>query len=118
MAITVRQGNTEGNGKGASNKGSGTIKKIRTSSQTLRSDSGEKDNSGDSGSGDGDPSSKRNGRRKKTDQPLEVQVTFVEISDEEREEHLNKITEMLIDSALRELKVSTKSLTGKEDKLQ
>lgn len=125
MGMTVQcggNGNVAGNGKGVSNKGASTTKRIRVSSQAIRSGTGEKESggseSGDGSDGSAESGSKSNGRRKKADQQLEVQVTFVEISDEERDERLNKITEALIDSVLRELNVPNRILTRNEDKLQ
>ena len=61
--------------------------------------------------------------RKKTqlrrnDESLEVRLIFVEVSDEEREERLNRIAGIMIDSALTELGITKKKLTRKEDKLQ
>ena len=62
------------------------------------------------------------GRKKaqprRNNKPLEVKLIFVEVDDEEREERLNRIAGIMIDSALRELGITKKKLTGKEDELQ
>lgn len=67
-----------------------------------------------SGPSPGDADSEKiqcNGRRKKTDQPLEVQVSFVEISDEEREERMDRLANVLLDGAVNFLKHSKSSKT-------
>ena len=56
-------------------------------------------------------------KRKRKDQPLKVKIQFVEITEEERNEYLNQIAEVLMDSAFRELGVSNDLFTRKETEL-
>ena len=100
-------------------------RRIRVSSQVMRSGGEKKDNSkSDSdGESDGDDSDDEiRGRKKaqprRNNKPLEVKLIFVEVNDEEREERLNRIAGIMIDSALSELGITKKQLTRTEDELQ
>ena len=118
--MTIQRGYNE-------NRDSATpvIRRIRVSSQVMRSAGERKDNSkssSDGESGGDDSDDEIRGRKKaqprRNNKPLEVKLIFVEVNDEEREERLNRIAGIMIDSALSELGITKKQLTRKEDELQ
>ena len=100
-------------------------RRFRVSSQTMHSAGERKDNSkssSDGESGGDDSDDEIRGRKKaqprRNNKPLEVKLIFAEVNDEEREERLNRIAGIMIDSALSELGITKKQLTRKEDELQ
>ena len=118
--MTIQRGYNENHDSGTS-----VTRRIRVSSQVMRSAGERKDNSessSDGESGGDDSDDEIRGRKKaqprRNDKPLEVKLIFAEVDDEEREERLNRIAGVMIDSALSELGITKQQLTRNEDKLQ